>query len=127
GIEALSRGAADVTFVEHDARAQALIQRNVAGCGIGSGYTIVRLDAVGALRSFVGRAAFDIIVLDPPYDQGADETERVLSAAGELMADRGVAVLEHPRRAVVPGAAGRLARVRQLESGDSALTFYERL
>src|ERR671920_1131237 len=45
GIEALSRGAAHVTFVEHDTRAQQLIEENLARCGISGGYAIIRASA----------------------------------------------------------------------------------
>src|SRR4030095_3256048 len=48
GIEALSRGAAHVTFVERDPRAIALIEANLAGCGATDGYTIRRADVVAA-------------------------------------------------------------------------------
>ena len=50
GIEALSRGALDVTFVEQDRRAQALIAENLAHCGVATGYTILRSDALRARR-----------------------------------------------------------------------------
>src|SRR6478735_3160550 len=66
GIEALSRGAAHVTFVERDPRAVALIEANLAACGIGADYNIHRGDVLAALRS--PGAAFDLILLDPPYD-----------------------------------------------------------
>src|SRR5436190_9202246 len=49
GIEAISRGAREVVFVEHDRRALALIDANLAHCGITTGYTILR---TGALRAF---------------------------------------------------------------------------
>src|SRR4029434_1253625 len=55
GIEALSRGALDVTFIEQDRRAQALIAENLAHCGISTGYTILRSDALRAVTS-LGRA-----------------------------------------------------------------------
>src|SRR4029079_12971992 len=56
GIEALSRGAASVTFVERDRRAQALIAENLAHCGVQNGYAIIRA-SVG--RVVVGLAADD--------------------------------------------------------------------
>jgi 16S rRNA (guanine(966)-N(2))-methyltransferase RsmD len=123
GLEALSRGAASVTFVERDARAQALIADNLAHCGVADGYVIIRADMARALDEL--RAAgltFDIALLDPPYDQSAD---RELAALADLLAPGGVAVLEHPRRRAAPEGAGSLRRTRNVVSGDSALTFYE--
>jgi 16S rRNA (guanine(966)-N(2))-methyltransferase RsmD len=127
GIEALSRGASVVTFIDQDARAQALIAGNLARCGVTNGYAIIPADVVRAFVS-LGDAtrsdSFDIILLDPPYAVSAD-FEPVLTAAGEILAPGGVAVLEHARRAAVPARAGRLLRVRQQPAGDSALAFYE--
>src|SRR5215216_1284283 len=69
GIESLSRGASHVTFVESDRRALALIDENLAACGIQTGYTMVRSTVERAWRHFAadpGFVPFDIILLDPP-------------------------------------------------------------
>ena len=122
GIEALSRGAASVTFVEHDRRAQALIADNLAHCGVADGYVIIRADmarAIGQLRA--AGLTFDIALLDPPYDQSA---EAELAALADLLAPAGVAVVEHPRRRRAPEQAAQLRRTREVTSGDSTLSFY---
>jgi 16S rRNA (guanine(966)-N(2))-methyltransferase RsmD len=128
GIEAISRGALDVCFVEQDRRAQALIAENLEHCGITTGYTMIRMDAPRAFRSLVGRPGpdglFDIVLLDPPYAIDHDDIARVLDAAGEIVAAGGVVVLEHARRTPVPDTAGRLRRQRDVRSGDSELSFY---
>ena len=123
GIEALSRGAREATFVERDRRAQALIEENLARCGIVNGYVIIRASVARALETWRGRPGdrFDIVLLDPPYDTPAEE---ILAAAGEATADDGVVVLEHARRRSTPARAGRLARTREVIAGDSALAFY---
>src|SRR5947199_1561117 len=72
GIEALSRGALEVTFVENDRRAQALIAENLAHCGVQNACVIIREDIEHALQGLRGRPAFDIILLDPPYDKCHD-------------------------------------------------------
>jgi len=127
GIEALSRGAREVIFVEHDPRAQALIAGNLAHCGIVTGYNIVRSGALRAFESFDDGAfdPFDIIWLDPPYDASDAEVTGVLAAAGEALAPDGLAVLERARRRPAPDEAGRLARSRDVVSGHSAVSFYE--
>jgi 16S rRNA (guanine(966)-N(2))-methyltransferase RsmD len=122
GIEAISRGAAMVTFVDSDRRAQMLIAENVAHCGVESGYAIIRATVVRAIDDYGAIRAFDIVVLDPPYDQQPDA---VMASAGDLLTPDGVLVLEHARRQATPETAGRLVRVRQLASGGSALAFYE--
>src|SRR3954462_8239522 len=68
GIEALSRGAAQVTFVEQDRRAQALIADNLARCGVADDYAIIRAGFTRAPAPLPADATFDIILLDPPYD-----------------------------------------------------------
>jgi 16S rRNA (guanine966-N2)-methyltransferase len=124
GIEAISRGARHVTFVESDPRAQALIRTNLAACGIETGYTMVRSTADRAWPALAADAAFapfDLILLDPPYDRPPGET---LAGVDRLIAPEGWVVLEHARRSAAPERAGRLARARVLRSGDSALAIY---
>jgi 16S rRNA (guanine966-N2)-methyltransferase len=127
GIEALSRGASMVTFVDQDERAQVLIAENVERCGVTNGYAIIPTDAVRAMASLRATAPFDpfdIVLLDPPYATHA-EFERVIAAAGEILAPGGVVVFEHARRAAAPARAGRILLVREQPAGDSALSFYE--
>ena len=129
GIEALSRGAAHVTFLERDARAHALIAENLALCGIEEGYAIIRASVdrgLDTLRSVPGFAPFDIVLLDPPYDQVAEARLETLTGADSLLASDGLVVLEHSRRQPAPNSAGRLVLTRRLVSGDSALAFYQR-
>jgi len=122
GVEALSRGAAHVTFVERDARACALIEENLRRCGVAGGYTIARAD----FRRMVPQAGepADVVILDPPYDE--PDLEAIVSAGGRLLAEGGLLVLEHAGRRDAPEAPG-LTRVRALRSGDSALAFYRRI
>jgi 16S rRNA (guanine966-N2)-methyltransferase len=68
GLEALSRGAAHVTFVETGARQAALITAALATLGATARATVMRVDAIGFLAST--RAAFDIAFVDPPFDSG---------------------------------------------------------
>ena len=120
GIEALSRGAAAVTFIEEDWRAQALIAANLAQCGIDTGYNLVR-GRVDAIQT-PAFEPFDIVLLDPPYTLPG---HTALMKIDTLVAPGGIAVLEHAKRAIAPEQSGRLVRVRQVISGDSMLTFYE--
>ena len=132
GIEALSRGAAHVTFVENDRRAVALIAENVAAClpaeasakegDAAADYTIEAGDAVTLLRR-AGAAPFDLIWLDPPYDS-ADSLDALDAAAGAL-APGGLVVLERATRRE-PNVPASLSRVRDVKSGDSTLTFFTR-
>ena len=128
GIEALSRGAREVVFIERDARARALVEANLAHCGVQTGYTVLGvsvargLHALAATPGFAPFDPFDIVVFDPPYDAVSAE---VLAGADAVVAPGGVLVLEHARRASPPPSSGRLVQRRQITSGDSALTFYQ--
>jgi 16S rRNA (guanine966-N2)-methyltransferase len=120
GLEALSRGAAHVTFAESDRRACQLIADNLRRCGVDAGYTIDRADVRSLLASRT--ATFDIVFLDPPYDAG--ELETVVAAAVSRVAPDGVVVLEHASRRTPPAAPVTARLTRTLTSGDSALSFY---
>jgi 16S rRNA (guanine(966)-N(2))-methyltransferase RsmD len=122
GIEALSRGAAHVTFVDNDRRAQALVAENLSHCGVADGYAIIRA-SVGRALADLHADPFDIMIFDPPYDMAPDAD---LARADARLAAGGVLVLEHARRTMSPDCLGELTRTRELTSGDSALSFYER-
>jgi 16S rRNA (guanine966-N2)-methyltransferase len=121
GLEALSRGAEHVTFIERDRRAAALIEENAHVCGVEGGYTIAISDFLNWRAGDAGR--FDLILLDPPYDIG--DVHDVLDRAAGLLSADGLLVLERATRQdfEVPPA---LERVRDVRSGDSTLTMFIR-
>jgi 16S rRNA (guanine(966)-N(2))-methyltransferase RsmD len=119
GIEALSRGAGHVTFVERDRRALRLVEANLAGCGIEADYTIRAGDLAAVLERIEG-PPFDFVWLDPPYDIDAAVPLRV---AARVLARDGVLVLERATRRD-PGSPAGLTRTRDVKSGDSTLTFF---
>jgi 16S rRNA (guanine(966)-N(2))-methyltransferase RsmD len=125
GIEALSRGAAHVTFVERDPRALRLIRANLARTGLDAPAdtcTIVRAAFAAMAASHEG-PPFDLVLLDPPYDDRS--LGEALLAAGGILRDDGLVVLEHATRVAAPEPDSGLARVRTVKAGDSSLTFYE--
>ena len=124
GIEALSRGASQVTFVESDRRAERLITENLARCGITEPYVIIRAPlerSFDTLRRSPSFVPFDIVFLDPPYDMSPDA---VLAGVAAVVGAHGIVVLEHAKRQSAPVESGRLVQTRDLVSGDSALAFY---
>jgi 16S rRNA (guanine(966)-N(2))-methyltransferase RsmD len=134
GIEALSRNAAHVTFVDNDRRATDLIEANLLHCGIKERYAIIRVDFAGVvarlLRTMPAEpekegGQFDIIFLDPPY--GAEEMASALATAARLASPDTRVVIEHARRDEPPAEAGQLRLTRSLPSGDSGLAFYRSL
>jgi 16S rRNA (guanine966-N2)-methyltransferase len=77
GLEALSRGAASATFVEADARAAAVIERNIAALGL-SGATVLTRRVAAVLAAGADRP-FDLVLADPPYDIGVAEIDDMLA------------------------------------------------
>jgi 16S rRNA (guanine(966)-N(2))-methyltransferase RsmD len=131
GMEALSRGAASVTFVERAPAALAVLRANLAKLGIAAGFRI-QPGSVGAYlrRGAAGKkteaaAAFDLVFLDPPYDaaQEYEVTLNLLGSAGQLAPDA-LVIAEHRRKERLEESYRCLKRTRLLEQGDASLSFY---
>jgi 16S rRNA (guanine966-N2)-methyltransferase len=126
GIEALSRGASLVYFVDKAPSAMAAIRSNLAALNIRSGFQLES----SSVSSALGRiSAAGLIFLDPPYE-AATEYERTLDTIGQnaesLLAPDGIVVAEHSRKAQLAEHFGELQRYRVLEQGDAGLSFYSR-
>ncbi len=137
GIEALSRGASLVYFVDHAAPAIEAIRGNLASLEIRSGFHIECSSVSAALRrlSIMGsqgpraQGPCTIVFLDPPYPAAGDYagTLAVLGQqAASLLTAGGIVVAEHSRKMPQPLAEsyGPLRRYRVLEQGDAGLSFY---
>ncbi len=122
GLEALSRGASSVTFVERDRREAGVLEANVAACGATDACVIIRDDFLGIDGRHDLPHAFELALLDPPYD--LKDLDAVVGAAAVLVAPGGRVVLEHARRRESPDTVPGLQRTRVLVAGDSALSFY---
>lgn len=134
GIEALSRGARLVYFVDNAAPAVAAIRENLAALGIRSGFKIESRSVSAALHRLAEPAPEErctIVFLDPPY-AAADDYSRTLTSIGQqadsLLTPNGIVVAEHGRKMQPPLAEsyGPLQRYRVLEQGDAGLSFYGR-
>ncbi len=127
GIEALSRGAARATFVEHDAGAARVIEENLRRTKLAPQGRVVRRDAVAWLAAAEGAAdgPFDIVLVDPPYADSA-ALERALELVAPLVRPGGRVIAKHFWRDPPPPTAGLLASGRERRFGETALTFYRR-
>ena len=126
GIEALSRGAEMVYFVESLKSATELIQQNLHSLGIKSNFEILKSEVIPALRLLDQRSiAADILFLDPPY-RLAPEYHRTLAflAASSLLREGSLVIAEHEKKFDPGDTAGQLRRSRTLKQGDAALSFY---
>ena len=128
GIEALSRGARMVHFVESSKAAAELIAANLKSLGITRGFQIIRVGVGKALRQLeeAGSVA-DFVFLDPPYSM-QEEYAKTLAALAEskLLRERTLVIAEHEKRFDPGEAFAELGRYRKLVQGDTALSFYRR-
>jgi 16S rRNA (guanine(966)-N(2))-methyltransferase RsmD len=126
GLEALSRGAASATFVERAQPALKTLRANLASLGIEQGFAVQAGPVAAFLRAGRGMA-FDLVFLDPPYDDSA-EYESTLNllggAARSMLAPDAIVIAEHRRKQRLEERYGALARTRLLQQGDAALSFY---
>jgi len=130
GIEALSRGAARVEFVEQAPKALKALRGNLERLGLSAGFQVHAV-AVGAYLRRASevpkRERYEVVFLDPPWDAAAQyaATLGLLgSSASGLLADGTLIIAEHRRKERLEDRYGALERTRLLEQGDAALSFY---
>jgi 16S rRNA (guanine966-N2)-methyltransferase len=130
GIEALSRGASEVIFIERHAAAVALIRENLEALGVTAGFEILAKDAQRGLeilstRKLGGHVQADFFFVDPPYAE-EEEYAQILEFldGSRLLARHGRVIVEHASRLALPERLVHLERTRLLEQGDAALSFY---
>lgn len=130
GIEALSRGAFEVIFMENHRPAAALIRRNLESLGITAGATVLAMDALLGLEKLAARhnpsnPGMDFAFLDPPYT-ASHNYSRVLDFLGStpFLTPDATIIVEHHSKFALPEHFGSLHRIRILKQGDASLTFF---
>jgi 16S rRNA (guanine966-N2)-methyltransferase len=128
GIEAISRGAAMVLFVEDAPPAIEAIRVNLKSLGIVSGYGLEPRTVSSFLRRLAQRERkLDIVFLDPPYEAVQEYAQTLDLLGGEcksLLTGETIVVAEHRRRQPLNEEYGSLRRVRVREQADAALSFF---
>lgn len=126
GIEALSRGAQKVVFVENNPKVVAVIRENLQLTGLGANAEIIQRDLANATRWMQQKHyLFDIIFADPPYQQGLAEETLNLLCQYPLLHNQGILIIETSIKEALPGPKGPFKLVRRERYGDTALTFFE--
>jgi 16S rRNA (guanine(966)-N(2))-methyltransferase RsmD len=126
GIEALSRGARTVYFVESSPRAAEAIRENLRSLDIREGFEVQEREVIRALRRLDSEAvACDFCFLDPPYrmQEAYGEALGFLSAS-RLLRPSSVVIAEHEKKFDPGERFGALERFRVLKQGDAGLSFY---
>jgi 16S rRNA (guanine966-N2)-methyltransferase len=128
GIEALSRGAAMVYFVDSSKSAAELIRRNLQPLGVSGKFQVLPNNTERAI-SLLDRQQVkpDFIFLDPPYSL-PDAYQKTLQALGNAgLAEKALVIAEHEKKNDLAEKFGKLERLRKLQQGDAALSFYRRV
>ncbi|MBI2886734.1 MAG: RsmD family RNA methyltransferase [Chloroflexi bacterium] len=123
GIEALSRGAGWVDFVEQQPRCCAALVQNLQRTGLWERAGLHCMPVRQALPRLGGR--YGLALLDPPYAEPLDLQALAGLAEGGLMLAGGTVVLEHSRRTPVAGRYGRLCLLKQRQHGDTVISVFE--
>jgi len=128
GIEALSRGAEEVFFVDLSAAAADLIRRNLHGLGIASGFRVIQEEILRAFwRMEREHVAADVVFIDPPYQMKDAYRETLLALAhSPVIWAMTVVIAEHEKQFDPGEEFGPLRRFRKLVQGDAVLSFYRR-
>lgn len=141
GIEALSRGAKHVTFLDRDPRCIAIIEQNLSVCGLTTEpharYYLLRRDILRGIAYLHKRAAvFEVIYFDPPYGVGLGDSSRnstelyttglAMLSETTLLGIDSILLVEHAKQVVLPDAVGNLHQNRQARYGDTVVSFYQK-
>ncbi len=125
GIEALSRGAGHVTFVESSRKAAAVINENLAHCEIEENVRVINRDAVSTLKYFASHhLQYDIFYFDPPYDSELYSPVMWTLAKSKIIAEAGLVIVEHRSKSPLAPNYDHLRPWREIVQGETTLTFY---
>jgi 16S rRNA (guanine(966)-N(2))-methyltransferase RsmD len=126
GIEALSRGAKNVVFIDSSAKSIKVLKGNLEKLNIKDNVEVFNTDystAISKLNKY-GKE-FDIIFIDPPYRVGAAQDALREIDKHPILAGSGVVIVEHDTRDELPDSVGRLCMYRSKQYGNTTLSFYE--
>lgn len=129
GIEALSRGFSSFVFVDNNRRACQTIHSNLKMLNMLSHSVVLQMEAKRALFWFGSkRQSFDLICMDPPYDDPNFNIERMLRKIGddELLNEDGLIYWEHRSTLKVPLHVSSLFHEKTYEYGDTSVSLYRK-
>ena len=125
GIEALSRGAKRAVFVDKRAACARIIRKNLARLDFHNRAEVYQEEVGPVVKRLAQREReFNLVFVDPPY--GSDLAEETLGNLMErhIVEDKGIVMVEHHRKRIMPKEIGGLKLVRDERYGDTSLSFY---
>lgn len=127
GIEALSRGASYVYFVEKAPKVARVIEANLQSLGVQEDGEVITTESVAALRQLEEVDPVDFVFLDPPYrEEGAYLAVLRVLEGSPLLKPESIVIAEHTKHFDPGDGPGALKRYRSLKQGDAVLSFYRR-
>jgi len=122
GIEALSRGAESVTFVDTSSPSINILKKNLKNLNLKSKSTILRMDGLRALDKL--KQNFQMIFADPPYLKGF--VQRIIDSIvqSEVLEKNGVLILEHHKKETFSFPEEKLVALKQKKFGDTVISFF---
>jgi len=125
GIEALSRGAKKVTFVDNNLKCIKIIKKNLEGIGITAEAEVYKQDAFKAIeRLSASGASFDIVFIDPPYYKDLAKKALIKLTHYVILSHNNIIVVEHYKKDALPEDLKGMALKKQKRFGDIFLSFY---
>ena len=125
GIEALSRGAEKCVFVENDRAAVRAIRENVRSIGFEEQAAVLEKDYKAFIKSCSDK--FELVFLDPPYEDGHIARSLELFSLFDIISDGGIIVCEGARGEKLPESAGKLVKTSQKLYGNTQITLYKNI
>ena len=135
GIEALSRGAAEVVFVELNSKSQAIIYQNLVKCRYldpeneekkSKEWILLKSNALHALKVLAERRhQFDLVYVDPPYADDLYEETLTALAQSHLLAKSAQVIAEHHHKTELRENYDKLNLIKKRQMGDTCLSFYD--
>lgn len=127
GIEALSRGARQVYFIDSSRKSVTVIRENLSSLKIEEGFEVIERDAITTLKLLDAEAVrCDYCFIDPPYRMESTYEQALgFLSQSQLLRPESVIIAEHDRRFDPGERFGSLVRFRVLQQGDSGLSFYK--
>ncbi|WZL74798.1 16S rRNA (guanine(966)-N(2))-methyltransferase RsmD [Clostridiaceae bacterium 35-E11] len=125
GIEALSRGAEKVFFVDKNKNSIQLIKENIESMGLKSKSEILFCDALKAIKQLASLShKFDIIFMDPPYSKGLILPCMEAINAEDMLKEDGIILVEHDTKDTLPDNVGRLIKRKEKKYGNTMISIY---
>ncbi|HWR60030.1 MAG TPA: 16S rRNA (guanine(966)-N(2))-methyltransferase RsmD [Clostridia bacterium] len=125
GIEALSRGAKHVVFIDAGIKSIKVLKGNLEHLNIMEGAEVFHTDyEIAITKLYKYNKQFDIVFIDPPYSLGMAQNALVCIEANPILAQDGLIIVEHDSRDDMPHKVGRLALYRVKQYGNTSLSFY---